>query len=208
MTDLRTWVRYSARCTPGPEGNTTASSVATSCSSESPPTIDERRQSEIRIGAEIAEDEGHLDESRMEHLEQQEELIGNVHFGFCEYYQSVAAKGLPERVALLARENPSFIVFFTGHSLGAAAAALGAADMTQRMRVESERVMLYTLGEPRAGDGIFAEGLNDYVVRAFCILPRGDGGRGFLGYWYAAQGQRCLLSISAFPCAGSYCATL
>lgn len=96
--------------------------------------------------------------------EAQDELIGNVHFGFCEYYQSVVREGLADRTALLARENPDYTVLVTGHSLGAAAAAVCAADLAQRMLVESERVVLYTMGEPRTGDGIFAEGLNDRVV--------------------------------------------
>ncbi|CAN0470780.1 unnamed protein product, partial [Laminaria digitata] len=106
--------------------------------------------------------------------EGQDELIGNVHFGFCEYYQSVVAEGLADRAALLARENPSYMVLVTGHSLGAAAAAVCAADLTQRMLVESGRVVLYTLGEPRAGDGIFAEGLNDRVGTAYRVVHNRD----------------------------------
>lgn len=93
-----------------------------------------------------------------------DELIGNVHFGFCDYYQTLVAKGLADRIALLAKEFPSYNVFITGHSLGAAAAAVCAADMAQRMMIKRERVMLYTLGEPRTGDGIFAEGVSDRVV--------------------------------------------
>lgn len=93
-----------------------------------------------------------------------DELIGNVHFGFCDYYQTLVAKGLADRIALLAKEFPGYNVFITGHSLGAAAAAVCAADMAQRMMIERERLVLYTLGEPRTGDGIFAEGMNDRVV--------------------------------------------
>ena len=77
---------------------------------------------------------------------------------------------MADRIALLAREFPDYSVFVTGHSLGAAAAAVCAADMAQRMLIERERVMLYTLGEPRTGDGIFAEGLNDHVVSVLTFI--------------------------------------
>ena len=93
-----------------------------------------------------------------------EELVGNVHFGFCRYYQSIVVEGFAERMLLLANENPDYLVFVAGHSLGAAAASICAADLTQRLGIAKERVMLYTLGEPRTGDGIFARGLKDSVV--------------------------------------------
>lgn len=98
---------------------------------------------------------------------QEDELIGNVHFGFCEYYQTLVAEGLADTISRLARENPSYSILVTGHSLGAAAAAVCAADLVQRLGIERDRVVLYTLGEPRTGDGIFAEGVNDRVVRIF-----------------------------------------
>ncbi|CAN0275919.1 unnamed protein product [Ascophyllum nodosum] len=81
---------------------------------------------------------------------------------------------MADRIALLAREFPDYSVFVTGHSLGAAAAAVCAADMAQRMLIERERVMLYTLGEPRTGDGIFAEGLNDHVGTAYRVVHNRD----------------------------------
>lgn len=93
-------------------------------------------------------------------------LIGNVHFGFCEFYQTLVAEGLADRVMHLARHHPTYTIFVTGHSLGGAAAAVCAADLVQRLGVLSERVVLYTLGEPRAGDGIFADGINEHVVSA------------------------------------------
>ncbi|CAN0320716.1 unnamed protein product, partial [Ectocarpus sp. 12 AP-2014] len=90
--------------------------------------------------------------------------IGNVHFGFCEFYQTLVTKGLAAKVVHLARKHPTYTIFVTGHSLGGAAAAVCAADLVERLEVASERVVLYTLGEPRAGDGIFADGINEHVV--------------------------------------------
>lgn len=97
-------------------------------------------------------------------------LIGNVHFGFCEYYQSVVAEGIADRMVGLAEVYPDYSFFVTGHSLGAAAAAVCAADLTQRLGIAGERVLLYTLGEPRAGDGVFADGLSDHVVSVVCLF--------------------------------------
>ncbi|CAM9453025.1 unnamed protein product, partial [Ectocarpus sp. 12 AP-2014] len=101
-------------------------------------------------------------------------LIGNVHFGFCEFYQTLVAKGLAAKVLHLARKHPTYTIFVTGHSLGGAAAAVCAADLVERLGVASERVVLYTLGEPRAGDGIFAEGINEHVGTAYRIVHDKD----------------------------------
>ncbi|CAN0128907.1 unnamed protein product, partial [Hapterophycus canaliculatus] len=101
-------------------------------------------------------------------------LIGNVHYGFCEYYQTLVAEGLADRILKLADYHPTFTILVTGHSLGAAAAAVCATDLTQRLGIESERVLLYTLGEPRTGDGVFATGLEDYVGTAYRIVHHRD----------------------------------
>ncbi|CAM9868531.1 unnamed protein product [Ectocarpus fasciculatus] len=101
-------------------------------------------------------------------------LIGNVHFGFCEFYQTLVAEGLADKVMHLSRHHPTYTIFVTGHSLGGAAAAVCAADLVERLGVLSERVVLYTLGEPRAGDGIFADGLNEHVGTAYRIVHDKD----------------------------------
>ncbi|CAN0100888.1 unnamed protein product [Ectocarpus sp. 6 AP-2014] len=101
-------------------------------------------------------------------------LIGNVHFGFCEFYQTLVAEGLAAKVLHLARKHPTYTIFVTGHSLGGAAAAVCAADLVERLGVASERVVLYTLGEPRAGDGIFADGINEQVGTAYRIVHDKD----------------------------------
>lgn len=121
-------------------------------------------------------------------------LIGNVHFGFCQYYQSVVSEGFAERMLALARDNPDYTIFVTGHSLGAAAASVCAADLTQRLGIAGDRVVLYTMGEPRTGDGVFAEGLNDHVVSVkwsafFFLLFFCFGVRFCCDSWFLAQGH-------------------
>ncbi|CAM9941069.1 unnamed protein product [Discosporangium mesarthrocarpum] len=103
-----------------------------------------------------------------------EELTGRVHFGFCNYYSSLVALGMADRLALLARENPTYSVLLTGHSLGGASAAICAADLTQRLGLPGDRVVLYTIGEPRVGDGVFAEGLNAAVGTVYRLVHNRD----------------------------------
>ncbi|CAM9873428.1 unnamed protein product [Pylaiella littoralis] len=102
------------------------------------------------------------------------ELLGNVHFGFCDYYQTLVAEGVADSIACLAREHPTYTVLVTGHSLGAAAATVCAADLVQRLGVKRERVVLYTFGEPRTGDGIFADAVNDGVGTAYRLVHNHD----------------------------------
>ncbi len=139
---------------------------------------------------EQGEEEEEEEEGEEEEEENGEELIGNVHFGFCDYYQTLVAEGLADNIMRLAKDHPTYNILLTGHSLGAAAAAVCAADLVQRLGIERDRVLLYTLGEPRTGDGIFAEGVNDRVVRfvlckqivccrvfwrRFCVVMRKEG---------------------------------
>lgn len=147
-----------------------------------------RRQQQPLVRWEV-EEQGEEDEEKQgqeeeeEEEENGEELIGNVHFGFCEYYQTLVAEGLADNILRLAKDHPTYNILLTGHSLGAAAAAVCAADLVQRLGIERDRVLLYTLGEPRTGDGIFAEGVNDRVVRLLCrvnifcccVFLRGSG---------------------------------
>lgn len=65
----------------------------------------------------------------------------------------------------LTAAHPDYTLFVTGHSLGAAAAALCSADLLDRFNIPST---LYTFGEPRVGDHAFAS-----------ILTQGLPGRSF-----------------------------
>lgn len=133
--------------------------------------LQQQQQQQGREGEEQAwwEEEDEEVEGDGDDDAQEDELIGNVHFGFCEYYQTLVAEGLADTISRLARKHPSYGILVTGHSLGAAAAAVCAADLVQRLGIERDRVVLYTLGEPRTGDGIFAEGVNDRVVRVIRV---------------------------------------
>lgn len=90
-------------------------------------------------------------------------LPGYVHPGFCAYYNSLVQGGIDTALADLAAANPGLHLLFTGHSLGAAAATIAAADVGFRLKLKSNRILLYTFGEPRVGNKVFAEYVDSTV---------------------------------------------
>ncbi|CAM9907111.1 unnamed protein product, partial [Phaeothamnion confervicola] len=146
ITDLSTWVRYKRNCLmPAlPKPNT---------------TIPEEFRGER--GDIENDDDGDIS-------------LGQVHHGFCEYYQSLADLGLATRVAALAAAHLTYDVLLTGHSLGGAAATIAAVDLFRRFGVTRRRLILYTFGAPRTGDGDFAAGVEAAVGRAFRLVHRRD----------------------------------
>ncbi len=86
---------------------------------------------------------------------QPEVTYAHVHEGFCDYYKSLAEAGLTAEAMKLADANPEFSVLVTGHSLGAAAAVIAAVDLAHRFKLDVNRILLYTFGGPRIGDGEF-----------------------------------------------------
>ncbi|CAJ0932875.1 unnamed protein product, partial [Mesorhabditis belari] len=65
-------------------------------------------------------------------------------------------------------------VVFTGHSLGAALAALAAARTAAQGLRNSNQIKLYTFGEPRVGNVQFAASFNNLVPEAFRVVFRSD----------------------------------
>jgi hypothetical protein len=100
--------------------------------------------------------------------------LGRVHHGFCEYYQSLAAEGLVDAAAQLARKHPTFSFLVTGHSLGGATASLAAVDLHERLHIHPDKISLYSFGAPRAGDHLFARRLGASTAGAFRIVHSHD----------------------------------
>jgi len=88
---------------------------------------------------------------------------GAVHSGFKDALDAVYPR-LAARLDALRAEKPTRPVFFTGHSLGAALATLGA-DRFGGVRA------LYTFGSPLVGDEAFARG---FRVPAYRIVNNND----------------------------------
>mmetsp|Transcript_28536 Transcript_28536/g.37339 ORF Transcript_28536/g.37339 Transcript_28536/m.37339 type:complete len:311 (-) Transcript_28536:383-1315(-) len=97
--------------------------------------------------------------------------LGLIHHGFCNYYRDLVDMGLPEVTAGLLSLYPDYQVVVTGHSLGGAAAALGALDLAWRYGV---RPVLYTFGQPRTGDATFSKELTKACSSLWRIVHRSD----------------------------------
>jgi len=54
--------------------------------------------------------------------------------------------------------------FITGHSLGGALASICAMDLIVSGQIPAERLMIYTLGQPRVGDPAWAAAYDKYVT--------------------------------------------
>ncbi|MFQ5542822.1 MAG: lipase family protein [Nitrospiria bacterium] len=97
-------------------------------------------------------------------------MDGQVHEGF---YDAIREVWDPvQRTLARFRENKPKSLWFTGHSLGAALAALAVA----LLRDEDHPVDgLYTFGQPRLGDRIFARNFNlDFKPYAFRFVNNND----------------------------------
>ncbi|KAI8081737.1 lipase [Halteromyces radiatus] len=85
--------------------------------------------------------------------------VGNgaqVHAGFLQSYLEVQDKVITE-VSNLVSQYPDYGIQYTGHSLGAAQAVLGAMDAYQRIKqISSSNLKIHTYGEPRVGNKQFA----------------------------------------------------
>jgi predicted lipase len=62
----------------------------------------------------------------------------------------------------------------TGHSLGAANAALCGFDLASTGFVPSDRLYVYTYGEPRVGNKVFAQMFDKIVPNAWRLVHYAD----------------------------------
>ncbi|KAI9202944.1 Alpha/Beta hydrolase protein [Polychytrium aggregatum] len=89
-----------------------------------------------------------------------------VHYGFLQSWQYVRASVLEELAALIALA-PEHTVLFAGHSLGGALALLAAADAltSGTAGLDSKRMRIFTVGQPRVGNSQFADFVYGLGVR-------------------------------------------
>jgi len=85
---------------------------------------------------------------------------GSVATGFYQFYMALQM-AVTSGLHTLANQNPNYRIWVTGHSLGAAAAALCATDLMVNQGYTSVNTL--TFGEPRVGDSTFAEFQNSVM---------------------------------------------
>mmetsp|Transcript_4340 Transcript_4340/g.10505 ORF Transcript_4340/g.10505 Transcript_4340/m.10505 type:complete len:402 (-) Transcript_4340:95-1300(-) len=94
-----------------------------------------------------------------------------VHSGFFQDWQSVKASVFNATRAVL-RDHPDAAVYITGHSLGAALAALCALELS--MLFNRTDIGLYSFGEPRVGNKYFADFFAERVPNTSRIVHQDD----------------------------------
>ncbi|KAJ7869018.1 Alpha/Beta hydrolase protein [Mycena leptocephala] len=97
-----------------------------------------------------------------------------VHFGFQNAWSTVSATTLATVTTELAA-HPDYSIVVTGHSLGGAMAVL--AGINLQMLFPNTLVRLYTYGQPRTGNAIFATWVNTLIgpQRSFRVVHSNDG---------------------------------
>ena len=105
--------------------------------------------------------------------------MGNVHVGFCEYFQSFASIGFFDDIEAIMSyyQEHDYTIYSVGHSLGGAMASM--LSTYYNIKTNSQlNVNVYTYGEPRVGDVSFAffsqlntESLHYRVIHSADIVP-------------------------------------
>jgi hypothetical protein len=72
------------------------------------------------------------------------------------------------------KQNPSYKIVFTGHSLGGALATLSAAKFAEERAIEWSDIQIITFGQPRVGNIPFANYLNSKPIESARVTTRGD----------------------------------
>lgn len=85
-----------------------------------------------------------------------------VHRGFYKSYIGIQRK-IQDAVLELSVQYPTYQVVFTGHSLGGVMATLAAIDFADKPE-RSDKVWVYTYGQPRIGNKAFAEYLETLSI--------------------------------------------
>ncbi|KAI8322542.1 alpha/beta-hydrolase, partial [Martensiomyces pterosporus] len=96
-----------------------------------------------------------------------------VHVGFLSAY-SAAADKIKSVVAGLVQKYPDYKIVLTGHSLGGAEAAVGAADFAVTHPEWVSKMELYTYGEPRVGNPSFAAWMSKQPFPIYRVVNKGD----------------------------------
>lgn len=110
-----------------------------------------------------------------------------VHDGFYAAYQTVQ-ETVRSTVRALLKQNPSFTVSVTGHSLGGALSIFCTMDLVAQRIVPSNRISVINFGQPRVGNQAFANYFNSQNVPVARVTNQRDVvphvPMKFLGYYH------------------------
>uniref|UniRef100_A0A914ENU3 Fungal lipase-like domain-containing protein n=1 Tax=Acrobeloides nanus TaxID=290746 RepID=A0A914ENU3_9BILA len=112
---------------------------------------------------------------------------GNVNYYFWNGMNSIWTNGMEDDFTNLIQTYPSYEVWVTGHSLGAAEASLAAALISSLNYTTPDKIKLITFGQPRTGDLGYSNNYPILVPYAYRVVHRQDAiaqlpPKEFLGY--------------------------
>jgi len=93
-----------------------------------------------------------------------------VHSGFLSAYNTISAS-MMSTVGALHNTFPSYQIYVSGHSLGAALSVLAAVDISQQLGVS---VNVYNYGDPRVGNQVFSDFFADTVPNMWRVVNEAD----------------------------------
>ncbi|ORX67623.1 alpha/beta-hydrolase, partial [Linderina pennispora] len=96
-----------------------------------------------------------------------------VHLGFLQAYQA-AAQSIEVEISKLVAKFPDYSIVITGHSLGSAQATLATVDLALRHPEWVGKMKLFTYGEPRVGNPVFAAWLSQQALPIYRVVYGGD----------------------------------
>ncbi|KAI9503948.1 Alpha/Beta hydrolase protein, partial [Coemansia spiralis] len=96
-----------------------------------------------------------------------------VNTGFLTGY-IVAKPLIIQNIADLAQKYPEYLILVTGHSLGGSRAAMLVADLALGYPNLKHRLQLYTYGQAKCGNKVFADLINGLGIPVVRVVNRGD----------------------------------
>ncbi len=96
-----------------------------------------------------------------------------VHSGFFTTYNDTKDE-ITSLVKELVKDNPSYKVISTGHSLGGTLAVFQTLDLICTPGLNPSNLLTYTFGEPRSGNDAFAKFIIDTGYEFFRVVNRND----------------------------------
>ena len=94
----------------------------------------------------------------------------SVHVGFNQGFNSIKVQ-VEAIVENLFGKYPSASIYLTGHSLGGALTVMAAAHLQSRYGKVDQ---LYTMGQPRVGNDVFAAFMTQFIPSTFRVVNYGD----------------------------------
>uniref|UniRef100_A0A914PCB5 Fungal lipase-like domain-containing protein n=1 Tax=Panagrolaimus davidi TaxID=227884 RepID=A0A914PCB5_9BILA len=114
---------------------------------------------------------------------------GNVNEYFINAFDMLWLGGLKDDFLTLKNANPGYVVWITGHSLGAAIASIAATTIAHTKLISPDMIKLITYGEPRVGDKTYAELSDSLLPYTYRVVHKHDivphlPPKGFRNYYH------------------------